>query len=206
MGVQHWDDVYATRGPEGVSWFEPEPRMSLELFDALEIPPRTAVVDVGGGASLLADRLVQRGFDDVTVVDLSKVALERVCERLPAGAPVRLVRADLVAWRPERRYDVWHDRAVLHFLGDGGDREAYLRTLDAAAAPGGVVVLATFAPDAPDRCSGLPVRRYSADQLVELLGDGFQLVETRRDEHVTPRGAVQPLTWVAGRLAASASG
>jgi trans-aconitate methyltransferase len=199
----HWDDAFATRASDGVSWFEPEPRTSLELIDALRVSSDAAVLDVGAGAAFLVDRLVERGFTDLTMLDISAVALDHVRARLPAGAPVELVHADLLEWEPARRYDVWHDRTVLHFLVGEDERRAYLRALRAALGPGGAVVVATFAPDAPDRCSGLPVRRYSAEELAALLGGGFELVEARREEHVTPRGAVQPLTWVAGRLAAA---
>lgn len=205
MGTGHWDDAYATRGADGVSWFEAEPSTSLELIEALGIPPDAAVLDVGAGVSFLADRLVERGFSDVTVLDLSSVALDEVGARVK-GAGVERVHADVLSWRPGRRYDVWHDRALFHFLVEESDRAAYLEALRAALALGGVVVLATFAPDAPERCSGLPVRRHSADDLAAFLGAGFKLAETRREEHVTPRGAVQPLTWIAGRLAAVRAG
>lgn len=206
MGSEHWDDAFGTRGPDDVSWFEPEPRTSLELIDALGVPPAAAVVDVGAGAALLVDRLVERGFSDLTVVDISAVALERVRERLPETAPVELLHADLLTWRPRRRFDLWHDRAVLHFLVDDDLRDVYVDVLRAALEPAGAVVIAAFAPDAPDRCSGLPVRRHSVEDLAALLGAGFELVEERREEHVTPRGAVQPLTWVAGRLAGASTG
>jgi hypothetical protein len=112
---------------------------------------------------------------------------------------VRCVEADLLEWTPDRRYDLWHDRAVFHFLVDPIDRRRYLGTLDAALAPGGAVVLGTFAADGPDVCSGLPVDRYAPDLLAAQLGESFELVESRREEHVTPRGVVQPFTWIAGR-------
>jgi hypothetical protein len=114
---------------------------------------------------------------------------------------VRCVRADLLEWRPDRRYDLWHDRAVFHFLVDPADRDRYLRTLREAVGPGRGIVIGTFAADGPEMCSGLPVERYSTDDLVEELGEAFELVATRREEHVTPRGAVQPFTWIAGRVA-----
>jgi len=113
---------------------------------------------------------------------------------------VRCVRADVLEWQPDRSYGLWHDRAVLHFLVDEVGRDRYLETLRRALAPGGALIVGTFAADGPETCSGLPVRRYSVDELVDALGDGFELVESRREEHVTPRGAVQPFTWVAGRL------
>jgi trans-aconitate methyltransferase len=202
VSAGHWDDAYAARGAEAVSWFEAEPRTSLDLIEALDVPREAAVVDVGAGASLLADRLLERGFTDLTLLDLSVAALDTVAPRLPAGAPVTRVHADLLTWRPERQYELWHDRATLHFLVNEDERAAYVRALRGALAQGGAVIVATFAPDAPDHCSGLPVRRYEAADLTALLGESFELVDTLREEHVTPRGAVQPLTWIAGRLAA----
>jgi hypothetical protein len=113
---------------------------------------------------------------------------------------VRCVQADILEWVPDRAFGLWHDRAVFHFLVADDERERYLRTLRSAVRPGGAVILATFAADGPERCSGLPVRRHSPAELVEALGDGFELHESRRQEHVTPGGAVQPFTWIAGRL------
>jgi hypothetical protein len=113
---------------------------------------------------------------------------------------VRCIRADVLDWEPDRRYDLWHDRAVFHFLVDASGRERYLDTLRRTLSPGGGVIVGTFAADGPELCSGLPVRRYSAADLAAEIGEGFHVAETRREEHVTPRGVIQPFTWVAGRL------
>ena len=196
---RHWDAAYTARGTTGVSWYQPEPRLSLELIDALRVPRDTAVIDVGGGASFLADRLHERGFDDLTVLDVSESALDELRGRF-GDAPIHLLCEDVLEWQPARRYGLWHDRAVFHFLVEQADRRRYLRTLHAALDPGGLVLLATFAPDGPNECSGLPVERYSADQLSAILGERFETLDTRREVHVTPRGAEQPFTWVAGRL------
>jgi len=193
----HWDDTYDARGSDDVSWFQAEPRLSLELIDALAVRRDAPVVDVGGGASLLVDRLADRGYDDLTVLDISAVALDLARRRLGDDAPVTWVASDVLAWAPDRPFGLWHDRAVFHFLTDPADRAAYLATLHAAV-PDGAVILATFAPDGPDTCSGLPVARYGPDDLAELL-DGFEVVETRRDVHVTPWGTEQPFTFVAAR-------
>lgn len=115
---------------------------------------------------------------------------------------MRCVHADVLEWSPDRAFGLWHDRAVFHFLVDESDRRRYLEALRRSLEPGGAVVVGAFAPDGPDRCSGLPVERYSADDLVELLGSDFEVVAVRREEHVTPRGAIQPFTWLAGRLGA----
>lgn len=183
-----------------MSWYQPVPAVSLELIERLGVPPEAAVIDVGGGASLLADNLVARGFSDVTVLDISGSALDASRERTSAGAGITFVQADLLAWHPSRKYDLWHDRAVYHFLVGDDDRETYARTLREAIAPDGFVILATFALEGPPTCSGLPVRRYSAYELAETLGQTFHLVEALREEHATPRGSMQPFTWVAGRF------
>jgi SAM-dependent methyltransferase len=183
-----------------VSWYQPVPVVSLELIDTLEVRRDAAVLDVGGGGSHLADELVARGFTDLTVVDLSEAALDATRGRLPADAPVRCVQVDVLEWTPDRRFELWHDRAVFHFLVDERDRRRYLGAVRDALSPGGAVVVGTFAPDGPPTCSGLPVDRYSPDELAAELGEPFEVVAVRREEHVTPRGVVQPFTWVAGRL------
>jgi SAM-dependent methyltransferase len=198
-GARRWDATYDARGPT-VSWYQAEPRVSLELIEALRVPRDAAVLDVGGGTSFLADRLLERGFSDVTVLELSSTALELVRRRLP-DLPVRLLHQDLMSWKPARRYDLWHDRAVFHFLVEETDRRRYLERLDAAVAPGGAVIVGTFASDGPETCSGLPVARFSANDLAATLGERFELLHAHREEHTTPRGAVQPFTWVAGRMA-----
>jgi trans-aconitate methyltransferase len=156
------------------------------------------VIDVGAGASNLIDSLATLGFSDLSVLDISPAALDLSRRRLGANALVTWLAADLLEWVPTRRYDVWHDRAVLHFLV-GSEIERYRRTLRRALAPGGAAIIATFAPDGPERCSGLPVTRYSADELTAMLGAGFSLVEQRREHHITPSGGDQPFTWVAAR-------
>jgi SAM-dependent methyltransferase len=197
----HWDDAYRSLGVESVSWFEPEPTMSLALLDALGIGPDDAVLDVGGGASTLVDHLVGRGFRDVTVLDVSVIALKEGQARLAPDAPVGWLREDLLSWKPPRRYDGWHDRAVFHFLTEPADRRRYFGVLAGAVAPGGAVIIGTFAEDGPESCSGLPVARYSAAELCDELGPWFHPLVTKREVHVTPTGALQPFTWVAGRVA-----
>lgn len=198
--ARHWDDAYATRGSDGVSWYQASPRVSLELIDLLGVPREAAAIDIGGGASRLADELIGRGFSDVTVLDVSVTALAEVERRLSGVAALTVLQADVLDWHAPRRYDLWHDRAVFHFLVDDDDRGRYLEALRGSLAPGGALIVGAFAPDAPEQCSGLPVCRYSVDGLAEALGSTFELAESRREEHVTPRGPIQPFTWVAGRL------
>jgi SAM-dependent methyltransferase len=188
---RHWDTVYATKAPDAVSWFEETPRISLDLIAATGLAKDAALLDVGGGVSRLADHLVAAGYTDLTVLDLSAEAIARLLARLGPAAPVRGVVADVTRWRPERLYDLWHDRAVLHFLVEEAGRAAYLETLRAALRPGGHLIVATFAPSGPERCSGLPVRRYGAADLDAFLGDGFRRQDAFETDHRTPSGGVQ---------------
>jgi SAM-dependent methyltransferase len=191
----HWDDRYRTVGAEQVSWFEAEPTASLELLDLAGVTPVTSVIDIGGGASRLAGALVDRGYADVTVLDISADALDQARGGLEHPGAVHWIVADLLTWVPERRWGVWHDRAVFHFLVDPADRATYRALLHHAVEPGGAVIIATFAEDGPTVCSGLPVQRYSADTLVEELGPGFTPVAHGRHGHATPGGTVQHFTW-----------
>lgn len=192
----HWRAVYERLGAAGVSWHQDVPVVSLEVIGALGLPADAPVVDVGGGASLLVDRLLERGHSDVTVLDLARPALAAARERLgPAAGRAQWLEQDVLTWSPVRRYALWHDRAVFHFLVGAGERARYAAVLHAALAPGGRVVMATFAPDGPETCSGLPVRRYDPDALAAELG-GMRLVDARRELHRTPGGRVQPFSWV----------
>jgi len=200
--VRHWDDRYRSTSPVDVSWFEATPQTSLELIDAVAPPSPRSVVDVGGGAGRLVDHLVARG-DRVAVVDISAVAIDAARERMSAaGADVDAVEwivADVRAWVPRRRWDVWHDRALLHFLTGPGDVDAYLDVMHSALVPGGAFVIGEFAEDGPTHCSGLAVHRYSGTEMHTLLADA-EIVEERRTVHVTPSGAGQSFRWLAGRL------
>ena len=193
-----WESIYADRGADGLSWAQTdaERKWQRELIGRLATDREAPIIDVGGGASALGCDLVADGFRDVTVLDTSVTALRIARDRCQlAGRPVRRVCADLLGWRPERRYRVWHDRAVFHFLTGPDDRERYRRVLTAALEPGGVAVLRTFALDGPDRCSERPVRRYDAEQLAAALGSGFALVEHGRESHLTPAGIEQRFVW-----------
>ncbi|MEV0273660.1 class I SAM-dependent methyltransferase [Hamadaea sp. NPDC050747] len=194
--AQHWRRTYDTKGVDEVSWYQTDPAVSLRLLTAAGLSPASRVLDVGGGASVLADRLLDAGIGDVTVLDIADSALSAARTRLGerAGAVTWLVR-DVLAWNPEPRYDLWHDRAVFHFLTDPADRDRYRRVLAAGLAPGGHVVIGTFAADGPQSCSGLPVARYDADQLAAQF-PGFEPIESAREEHHTPWDSVQPFTWL----------
>jgi cyclopropane fatty-acyl-phospholipid synthase-like methyltransferase len=187
----HWENVYQTKGDDQVSWTEDDPALSLDLLNSAGLKPQHAVIDVGGGASRLVDRLVQQQQAHITVLDLSAAALARAQSRLETAEDVDWIVADVTAWQPPRQYDFWHDRAVFHFMTDPKDRAAYLATLSAALTVGGIAVFGTFALDGPEKCSGLPVMRYDAASLSAVLGDGFVLLADRRHDHTTPWGATQ---------------
>lgn len=188
----HWDNIYATKREAEVSWFEEIPKESLELLQLVGARPSSAIIDVGGGASRLVDSLVAKGFQDITVLDLSAAALDTARVRLGAKRDkVKWIVADATEWRPAELYDIWHDRAAFHFLTTESEQRAYLRRLKQALKPGGYVIIGTFAPEGPDRCSGLPVARHSAGTLAAILGADFALVDSRRHEHDTPWHAAQ---------------
>ncbi|AWL98771.1 class I SAM-dependent methyltransferase [Bradyrhizobium amphicarpaeae] len=188
----HWDKVYATKGEAEVSWFQDSPATSLAMIMAAAPDRGVAIIDIGGGASRLVDDLLRDGYRDLTVLDLSANALDAAKTRLgQASSAVDWIVADATIWRPARTYDVWHDRAAFHFLTDSHDRDAYVERLRSAIAPGGQIIIATFAPDGPEKCSGLPVQRHDSTSLAAVLGPDFELVETRGETHHTPWSSTQ---------------
>lgn len=193
----YWDQIYRTKQSDQVSWFQPEATLSLRLIRAVAPPTDTAILDVGGGASTLVDGLRALGYQQLTVLDISAAALAVAQQRLGAAAEhvrwrdVDLLTADL----PVQGYDLWHDRAVFHFLTSATDRARYVEQVRRALRPAGHVLIATFAEDGPTRCSGLDVQRYSQETLHGELGSDFRLVAGQRDEHVTPSGSRQAFTY-----------
>lgn len=188
----HWNTVYTTKSEREVSWFEPLPAISLELLDAAGMTPETCVLDVGGGDSHLVDALAARGLDCLAVLDVSKAALNRAKARLGTAADTPTwIEADVTGDWTLKPMDIWHDRAVFHFLTAREDRVLYKRHLLETLKPGGAAIIATFGPDGPERCSGLPVQRYAPDALAEELGPRFELVEARQHMHTTPWGSPQ---------------
>lgn len=195
--ADHWETLYATAAPTEVSWYQREPATSLRLIQDLAVEPSASVIDVGAGEATLVDRLLDLGFTDLTVLDLSQHALTDVRERIGERARhVSFFHQDVLTWKPDRQYDIWHDRAVFHFLTERTSRNRYVEIAALAVRVGGSLVLATFAEDGPTHCSGLPVSRYSAEELEDAYSGSFSLVAAEREEHVTPSGAVQPFTWV----------
>jgi SAM-dependent methyltransferase len=189
----HWEGVYTTTKDEAdVSWFQDNPVLSLELIEQARPGKDAAIIDVGGGASRLADGLLERGFRRVTVLDISAAALDLAALRLGRRASeVRWIVEDVTEWEPAQRFDIWHDRGAFHFLIEEADRAAYLARLKRALVPGGYAIIATFAADGPERCSGLPVHRYDAAGLAKELGEEFSLLDSRPHDHATPKNAKQ---------------
>ncbi|WP_183249110.1 trans-aconitate 2-methyltransferase [Bradyrhizobium sp. cir1] len=188
----HWENVYATKGEAEVSWYQDSPEISLAMIRAANADHDAAIIDIGGGASRLVDALLQDGYRRLTVLDLSANALDVAKKRIgQAASTIDWIVADAMTWRPTRTYDVWHDRAAFHFLTDPDDRAAYVERLRSAVSPGGQVIIATFAPDGPEKCSGLPVQRHDSASLAAELGPAFELVETRSETHHTPWHSTQ---------------
>lgn len=187
----HWEEVYTSKHETDVSWFQDKSAPSLELIEQAG-GSDSSIIDIGGGASRLADGLLEGGFRHLTVLDISAAALDLAALRLGRRASeVRWIVADVTEWEPFRCFDIWHDRAAFHFLVDPVDRAAYVARLKAALVPGGHAIIATFAADGPDTCSGLPVLRYDAAGLATELGAEFTLVESRLHDHVTPWNSSQ---------------
>ena len=195
---EHWRSVYRSRLADEVSWYQPNPDVSLSLIRGCELEKDAALLDVGAGASVLVDHLLDDGFSDITVLDVAKEALDLSRRRLGAQADqVCWQVADITEFLPDRSYDLWHDRAVLHFLTTPRQRAAYRVALEQALKPGGHLVVGTFAIDGPTRCSGLEIVQYDAAKLLEMLGPEFVLREEQKEAHVTPAGAIQQFAWFA---------
>jgi SAM-dependent methyltransferase len=203
----HWEHIYETKSPDQVSWFEPEAKHSLALIQRVAPTRREVIIDVGAGAAMFVDGLLSAGYQHITVLDLSTAALAHAQRRLGD-------RARSVDWReanildvtlPSHAFDIWHDRAVFHFLTSLADRCAYVAQVRRALRPGGFALVATFAADGPSRCSGFEVARYSADALHAEFGADFRLLSSDRQTHITPWGAVQPFTYCLCRYEPHAS-
>jgi len=196
-GREHWEKVYQTRRETEVSWYQPHLQRSIDLILRTGAGPETRIIDVGGGASTLVDDLLARGFRHITVVDIAASALDAARARLGAraGEVTWLVGDVTTLDLPVDAFDVWHDRAVFHFLISEADRSAYLERLCSAVKKGGHVVMATFGPQGPEKCSGLPVVRYSADQVHAAFGDAFRLIEHEEERHRTPWGTEQEFVY-----------
>lgn len=203
---EHWERVYSTKATTAVSWFQEHAESSLRLIQATGVARDAPIIDVGGGASTLVDDLLASGYTNLSVLDLSAAALQAAQARLGARASqVTWIQADVAsADLPEHGFEVWHDRAVFHFLTEPQERQAYVANVLRSVKPGGHVIVATFAEDGPTQCSGLPVMRYSADELHAEFGQPFLLQQHTKESHHTPFGSVQQFTYCYCRRAATA--
>ena len=189
----HWEQVYATKDPEQVSWFRPHLERSLKLIERAVPDRRASILDVGAGRSTLVDDLLGLGYENVSVLEISRTALDAVKARVGRkGAAVQWICGDVTETvLPEASVDLWHDRAVFHFLIEAGSRRAYVERVRRALKPGGNLIVSTFGPSGPERCSGLRTMRYDASALGSEFGDRFRLIESSLDLHETPSGAAQ---------------
>ena len=188
----HWDSVYQDKSAQQLSWFQTEPKISLNLIKHCGLDPDAALIDIGGGVSSLPRYLLESGFTNISVLDISPTALQQARKNLGADAGrVHWIEQDITGFTPPRSYALWHDRAVLHFLTQQQDQLAYRNSLKKALISGGFAIIASFAPDGPAQCSGLPVVQYDADRLKELLGHEFELLQQQDEIHTTPGGATQ---------------
>jgi ubiquinone/menaquinone biosynthesis C-methylase UbiE len=189
----HWEHIYETKAPTQVSWYQDHARFSMQYVEKTGIRKTDHIIDVGGGTSTLVDDLIENDFQNITVLDVSGTALQVARQRLGVrAAHVHWIEADITLVElPQDAYDVWHDRAVFHFLTQAADRQHYIETVRHSVRKGGHVIVATFAPDGPERCSGLNVIRYSPESLHSEFGDGFEVVDHARETHHTPFGTEQ---------------
>ena len=196
----HWDQTYLVKNETEVSWFQKSTARSLAMIKSAAPTKAASVIDIGGGASRLVDELLAEGYSDLTVLDVSEVALSRSKARLGGRADdVSWIVADITQWKPQRTWNVWHDRAVFHFLTDTAAQDAYIEALKLGTAPGAAVIMATFALTGPERCSGLPVQRYSPSILAARLGTDFELYDEAVEKHQTPFGTTQDFMYAGFR-------
>lgn len=192
----HWEQVYSQKKSTEVSWYQQHPERSLELIKATGADMSAHIIDIGGGASTLVDYMLDAGYQNLAVLDISHGAIEQARSRLGNRAnKVIWIEQDITRFSSDQPYDVWHDRAVFHFLTDVNDRASYVRTMSRLLKPGSHAIIATFDLNGPEKCSGLDIVRYSPETISAVLGDSFQLVDTSTEEHVTPNGSLQSFVY-----------
>ena len=192
----HWEEVYSEKQSTEVSWYQQHPEKSLELINATATDTSARIIDIGGGASTLVDFLLNNGYQNLTVLDIAHSAIEQAKARLGEMAnDVNWLEQDITEFSPEQPYELWHDRAVFHFLTNQEDRNRYVQTISKALKPGAHAIIATFGLDGPEKCSGLDVVRYSPETLSATFGNTFKLEQTSKEEHATPGGATQSFVY-----------
>lgn len=188
----HWEKVYTTKQLTDVSWYQPNPAVSLQFVKELGIPAYASIIDIGGGDSLLVDNLLDAGYTDISVLDISEAAIERAKKRLgPRAEMVHWIISDITAFKPLRAYDFWHDRATFHFLTKEEEVQTYLDISQKAIAPGGKLLIGTFAENGPEKCSGLPVQQYSEEKMTATIRRWFQKIKCIHTDHLTPFNTIQ---------------
>ena len=196
----HWDNVWQTKPTESTSWYQSTSARSLEFIDRIKLDKSVPVVDIGSGASKLIDAFIDLGFSDITALDISASAFTQSKQRLGLAANrVFFIEADVLRWQPKRRYQLWHDRAVFHFLIQQNDVDNYVRTLATSLGKGAIFICGSFSSLGPDKCSGLPVQKYDASLMAVTFGHWFDLIESEVETHITPAGAEQHFLWSAFR-------
>jgi SAM-dependent methyltransferase len=193
---EHWEHIYQTKPLDSVSWYQPVPRHFLDLIGTLELPKDTPVIDIGGGDSLLADHLLEQGYTDITVLDISALAIKRAKSRLgERSSAVKWMVSDVRDFRPIRAYGLWHDRAAFHFLNERADIERYVALVSGAVSTGGYFILGTFSDKGPEKCSGLPITQYSIEAMKKRFKMAFEPVDCQNIAHQTPSGDIQDFTF-----------
>lgn len=188
----HWQNVYQTKSLTDVSWYQQVPLQSLEFIEKFNLPKDAAIIDIGGGDSLLADNLLLLGYTNITVLDISAAAVEKAKQRLGANAArIKWIVSDILDFQPAEKYDCWHDRATFHFLTEQNDIERYVNIANAAVNTDGKIVVATFSTEGPLQCSGLPVKQYSETALSKTLQHWFKKIKCITADHITPFNTIQ---------------
>jgi len=196
MDQNYWDKIYSEKSEKGVSWYQEHPVKSLEMINELNLSKNAPIIDIGGGDSRLVDHLLNQGFMNITVLDISKVSLEKLKARLGnIGERVKFVNADVTTFNPRTQFDLWHDRATFHFLTQLQEIEKYLEVVTKSLSPSGNLILSTFSKNGPDKCSGLPVHQYSETELKQLFQKYFWNTKCFEDVHVTPWGSTQSFVY-----------
>ncbi len=189
---KHWQTIYQTKDTTKVGWHQEKPQVSLDLIEKASIPKGAAILDVGGGDSKLVDHLLENGYQDILVLDISESALEKIKLRLGDWKEqAKFVVANILDFKPREKFQLWHDRAVFHFLNEANDQLIYRNLVESSLPPGGYLIVATFSKNGPNTCSGLPVKQYDITDLEDFFGQKFHLLEGINYDHITPSGSAQ---------------
>ena len=189
---KHWGNVYQGKSPLSVSWYQKDPKISLELIRSTQVESNEAIIDVGGGASVLVDNLIKESFTNLAVLDISESAIAIAKKRLGDSAKnIEWFESDITQFDAPKKFVLWHDRALFHFLTDPSDRGSYINVLDYALRPKGHLIIATFAIGGPEKCSGLEIVQYNSEKMICELGENFELIQERKETHITPANKKQ---------------